>query len=444
MSDIKFAFVFSLSCLLASRPSAANPIDAFGFGSRASAMGGAATADCEDSSANYYNPAGLVRKTDLRIDIGYRYARPLLDLDGRRQSIDDTRGFLIGLVAPGRIGGFRFAFGAAFAIPDQRLFRVRQLAFATPRFVYYDNRTQRMFLSANLAVQIIPGLYLGAGVTFLSRTEGQVNLTGNVAFTQPEESSLVSKVDVGLFAVRYPEAGILWEATPWLSVGVSYRHSFTLELDQQFRIDGSVGDPRPGVPPIVPKGYFSTTARVSDMFQPAQLTAGFAARVVRRLLVTFDATYARWSDYPANRALPLTLDIGVFNNLVHLRGPRTYPPPRFHDILIPRLGLEWRAHEGPALALDVRAGYSYEASPAPEQTGEQNLADADKHTVAAGAGLEVRRLRVLAGSLTFDAHVAATVLARRANRKLDALDPVGDFTAGGSVLQVGLTMRTRF
>ncbi|MGZ3442669.1 MAG: OmpP1/FadL family transporter, partial [Polyangia bacterium] len=55
----------------------ANPMDVFGAGSRATAMGGAATAASEDSSANYYNPAGLVRGHDLRIDIGYRYAQPL-------------------------------------------------------------------------------------------------------------------------------------------------------------------------------------------------------------------------------------------------------------------------------------------------------------------------------------------------------------------------------
>jgi len=68
----------SLLCAVWAIPSTtrANPIDAFGWGSRATAMGGAATAASEDAAANYYNPAGLVRGRDLRIDLGYRYAQP--------------------------------------------------------------------------------------------------------------------------------------------------------------------------------------------------------------------------------------------------------------------------------------------------------------------------------------------------------------------------------
>jgi long-chain fatty acid transport protein len=436
------AFLFSLSCLLTARPARPNPIDAFGFGSRAAAMGGAATAASEDSSANYYNPAGLVRGTELRLDVGYRYAQPSLHIDGHDEVVDATRGFLIGLVAPGAIGPVRFAFGAAFAIPDQRLFRVRSLAFQAPRFVYYDNRTQRMFLSANLAFQIVRGLYIGAGITFMSRTQGQVNLSGNVAYTNPDDSGLVSKIDVGLFAVRYPEVGILWDALPWLSVGASYRHSFTLQLDQQFRIDGSVGNP--GVAPLVPAGYFSTTALVDDLFQPWQLTAGLAARW-RRLLFTFDATFARWSEFPANHALELALDIGVFNSRVHLAAPRTYPDPGFHDILIPRFGVEWRVWDRRSLALDLRGGYSWERSPVPEQSLESNLADCDKHTFSVGAGVELRMLEsVLPGPLAVDAHLAATWLPRRSNQKIDPRDLVGDFTADGSVVQLGVTLRSRF
>src|SRR5262249_14097587 len=134
----------------------ANPMDAFGYGSRATAMGGAATAASFDSSANYYNPAGLVRGHDLGIDIGYRDAQPILRMNGRDVGVDASHGFLVGLVAPAAIGPFRFAFGASLWLPDQRLTRVRSLPFAQPRFVLYDNRPQRLYLATNLAIQILP------------------------------------------------------------------------------------------------------------------------------------------------------------------------------------------------------------------------------------------------------------------------------------------------
>ena len=435
---------FVAMALAAADVAHANPIDAFGYGSRAAAMGGAATAASEDSSANYYNPAGLVRGHDLRIDIGYRYAQPLLRMNGRDVGVDASRGFLVGIVAPGRIGPFRFAFGASLWLPDQRLTRVRSLPFDQPRFVLFDNRPQRLYLAANLAIQIVPGLYVGGGLTFMSKTAGQLFLKGSVAVSDPDASSLVSKIDVDLVAVRYPQAGILWEATRWLSIGVTYRHSFVLNLDQQFRIDGNIGNP--GLTPIVENGYFAAHSISIDLFQPWQLTGGAALRLKRELLLTFDVTFARWSEFPVPAAnLTLGLDIGVYNDKVMLPPPRSYAPSRFHDIVIPRAGVEWRAWQRPKIAIDLRAGYSYEPTPVPDQIGESNFADSDKHTFSVGAGFELARITaILPRPLAIDVHFAGTYLPPRANRKIDALDPVGDFVADGVILQLGLMIRSRF
>jgi long-chain fatty acid transport protein len=422
----------------------ANPIDAFGFGSRAPAMGGAATAASEDASANYYNPAGLVRGHALRIDIGYRYAQPVLKLNGQDTGVDASRGFAIGIAAPGQIGPFRFAFGASLWLPDQRLTRVRSLPYDQPRFIYYDNRMQRLLLSTNLAIQIIPGLYIGGGLTFMSKTQGQLFLKGDVAVSDPDASSLVTKIDVDLVAIRYPQVGILWDATRNVSIGVTYRHSFRLDVDQQFRVDGNIGNP--GLPPIVMNGFFSARSISNDMFQPWQLTAGAAVRLTRRFLMTYDLTFARWSEMPVPASdLTLGIDIGQFNDMVHLPPKRVFSNPYFHDIVIPRIGGEWRALERPKANLDLRAGYSYEPTPAPEQIFDTSFADCDKHTFSIGLGLELPRLQpILALPLMLDFHFALTLLPPRANRKVDPLDKVGDFIAAGSVPQIGVMLRSQF
>jgi long-chain fatty acid transport protein len=430
--------------VLAGASARANPLDAFGYGSRATAMGGAATAASEDSSANYYNPAGLVRGKDLRFDLGYRYAQPLTRINGHDLGVDASRGLFVGLVAPGSIGPFRFSFGVSLWLPDQRLTRVRTLPFAQPRFILFDNLSQRLFFAANLAIQIVPGLYIGGGLTFMSRTQGRVLLKGNIAVTDPEESALVTNIDVDLVAVRYPQAGILWEATRQLALGLTYRHSFRLEVDQQLRVDGSVGNP--GATPLVESGYFAAHTVSSDLFQPWQLTAGAALRLLRTLLVTVDLTYARWSEMPTPGAqLVLGLDIGQFNDRVMLPPSRDYPSPGFHDIVIPRAGVEWRALQRDRVAVDVRGGYSYEPTPVPEQRGESNFADADKHTFSVGAGVELARVtEILPRPVSLDAHVAVTAMPPRDNRKLDARDPTGDFVADGVIVNLGLMLRSRF
>src|SRR5581483_10026868 len=92
----------------------------------------------------------LARGRDLRIDIGFRWAQPLLQFNGGDVGTNATRGVSAGLLLPGRIGAVRFAFGAAVWLPDQWLLRQRWMAYGQPRFIYYDNRTQRMLLSTNL------------------------------------------------------------------------------------------------------------------------------------------------------------------------------------------------------------------------------------------------------------------------------------------------------
>jgi long-chain fatty acid transport protein len=427
----------------------ANPADAFGLGSRAAALQGAATALADDSSAVYYNPAGLSRARDLRIDLGYQGAQPLLTLNGKDVGVDATHGFTAGLVAPGTLFGKHFAFGAALFLPDDRISRTRALPFAQPRFAYYDNRTQRIFLGAALAIEIVRGLHVGAGLAFMARTAGTVELQGTISPTDPDNASaLVTAINVDLIAVRYPHAGIAWEVNRWLTLGVSYRHSFLLQLDQGFTISGTVGDANKT--PIINQGTFAARTVSTDLFQPWQLTAGAAVRLTRRVLISYDLAFVRWSDFqtPASAAT-VSFDLGAtFNPLIHVPPPRSFPSPGFHDIFIPRLGIEWRAVDGALgdrVSLDLRAGYRYEPSPAPEQTGESNYADCDKHGVSVGAGLVLQRLTaILPRPLAIDAHLGVTVLAPRANHKIDPTDPVGDYVAAGAVVEGGVTTRWSF
>jgi long-chain fatty acid transport protein len=425
-------------------PAVANPVDIFGYGSRATAMGGAATAASDDSSANYFNPGGLVRGRDLRIDLGYRYAQPILRMNGYDSGVDASHGFFIGLVAPAHIGPFRFAFGAALFLPDQRLARVRTLPFEQPRWVLFDNRPQRLYFAANLAIQIVPHLYVGGGLTFMSRTAGDLFLKGDVALSDPDSSTLVSRINVDLVAVRYPQAGILWDATRYLSLGITYRHSFGLKLDQGFRLDGNIGSP--GLTPVVQNAYFSARAQSLDLFQPWQLTGGMALRLTRALLLTLDMTFSRWSEFPVPAAtVMIALDVGMFNSRVHLPPMRVYPNPTFHDTLTPRLGAEWRVREWSKVTLNLRGGYAYEQSPVPDQSGESSYADSDKHTFSIGAGVDLERVTsILPRPLSLDVHAAVTYLPSRANRKLDPLDAVGDFTADGAIVNLGIMLRSRF
>src|SRR6185436_16921668 len=149
----KSAFVL---CVLVPSLAFANPPDTYGFGSRETAMGGAVAAETRGFAANYYNPAALARSRGLEIGIGYFRADHHLEMNGQDNHVDPVKGINGGLVVPGDILGLHFAFGIAVHLPDDRISRVRAFRQEQPRWELYDNRNQRLFLAANVAVEPFP------------------------------------------------------------------------------------------------------------------------------------------------------------------------------------------------------------------------------------------------------------------------------------------------
>lgn len=433
-----------LALLLAPGTAAANPVDLFGFGARAQGAGGAMTAATDDAGANYYNPARLAGSDDIRIDVGYQLALPSLAVDGQDQNVDASRGTALGIVVPGRLAGARLAIGAGLFLPDQQITRTRTLPSGQPRWSLYDNRPQRLFLAANVALALPGRVSIGAGISYMSSTKGDVALDGVVGFPDASTSQLALAIDVDLETIRYPQAGVSWDATPWLTLAATYRGGFKLVLDQTFDITGDIGTP--GFDPLVADGFLHLRSLAQDLFQPATVTVAGRARVTPRLALSFDLGWQRWSVYENPAAqIDIALDIGDFQDLVNIPPQEPLPDPHFHDIAVPRLGVEWLAADGPRRRWMVRGGYAYEPSPAPPQFGSTNHIDNDKHTLAAGATLELPGIGgVILRPVSFDLSLMATFLPERQHDKLLAVDPVGDYRSGGRVLAGGVSSRWRF
>ena len=239
--------------------------------------------------------------------------------------------------------------------------------------------------------------------------------------------------------IRYPQAGVAWELRPWLTVGASYRGGFRLQIDQTFDIAGDIGTP--GFPPVVTDGSLHLRSQAQDLFQPAQLTGGAAARLTPRWTVAFDLAWHRWSTFENPAAhIELGLDLKQFQDLVDIPPQEPLPLPHFHDIAIPRLGVEHT--RGGAR---WRAGYAYEPSPAPAQRGATNFIDNDKHTLALGAGVDKAGLgRIVLKPISFDVALGITWLPERTHAKLIAADPVGDYRSAGVIVTGSVTSRWRF
>jgi hypothetical protein len=125
--------------------------------------------------------------------------------------------------------------------------------------------------------------------------------------------------------------------------------------------------------------------------------------------------------------------------------PTVVLPIQIHDIVIPHLGVEWRAITQRTWEGFLRAGYEFQKSPIAAQTGPTNYVDRDRHSVSAGLGLRLPApATLLPGDVRLDAHVQYSVLPTETTTKVDASDPVGDYTAGGHIWNVGMMATVGF
>lgn len=441
----RLAQLFTLSATLCGLAAAAhaNPLDAFGFGARGIALGGAMTALANDYSANYYNPAGLASDDKLRLEFGYIYVDPGLRINGGDQNVDRSYGVQGGLVMPGRIFGRNVAFSVALFLPAERISRIRALPQQQPRWVLYDNNPQRLVITTSVGFEVVPNLMLGVGLSYLSDTRGTLDMSGLVSIQDSEQTSLFSAVDVDLSAVRYPSAGLLWTPGEHARIGIGFRDRFSLDLDLGVNVAGDVAPLFPGEPPLVSDAAFNLLTTNTNLFSPRQLSAGFAWDGGRWLAVV-DLTWAQWSQFdPPVSTIDIDLQLDPLDFVIP--PGETIIDPDFHDILITRIGGEFDVVDSRHFGLTARAGYFWEPSPVPDQPGRTNYIDNDKHGGSLGLGFRFSEFSdVFTAPLLFDVAGQYIGIPERTYLKANPADAVGDYQAAGSFLGFSTSLSILF
>lgn len=424
----------------------ANPLDTFGFGSRAASMGSAVVADSSDFAAVYYNPAGLVGAKGPDFSVGYFHASHNLAMNGRDNHVDSVRGIVGGFVTPGKIAGIPFAFGLATHLPDERISRIRTMRQEQPRWELYDNRSQLLYLSTALAIRPFSFLEIGAGITHLAATRGRLEITGKADIVNPHDSQLRHEVMADLSTVRYPQAGMRVHLGDAFTLGLAYRARTRLELQLDTKLQGQVD----ALGLEIPASY-SLSSRNVGVFIPRQMALGSSMKLWdRHLTVNLDVTWMGWSTYESAISRSTTeLDVKVPEGIPVTIPPNPKPtqviPPNFRDTFVPRLGIEYVGQVNESIEVPFRAGYVYERSPVPTQKGVTNFVDTDRHVLSLGTGVRLLRpIAELPGDLRLDLHAQYSLLPERVMLKDDPTDFTGDYRAGGNILSAGATLGLGF
>jgi long-chain fatty acid transport protein len=386
------------------------------------------------------------------------YAWNHLAINGQDNEVANVHGLVGGLALPGKIFGVPFAFGVALYMPDAGISRVKALRQERPRWALYDERASIIFLAANLAVRPVRWLELGGGVAFLASTRGRFEITGTADILHPYDSQLRHEVDADLASVRYPQVGARILLDGFGAIGLTYRGQTKIQLSLDAHLAGNVDFAGLTVPLL-----YDLASRTANAFLPQQFVLGVSFSRVKNLKVNADFTFVNWAAYESPTAITTSnLDVKLPPGVPIALPPNPKPvnviPPGFANRLVPRVGVEYvvpaagsyrrLANEDVdrrTVEIPLRAGYVYERSPVPPQTGITNFVDADRHTLSLGAGVTLNAPgKVLPGSLTLDLHAQYSILPERVTRKDNAADFVGSYRAGGSMLGIGATMTAVF
>ena len=110
-------------------------------------------------------------------------------------------------------------------------------------------------------------------------------------------------------------------------------------------------------------------------------------------MVAVGVTWKQWSRFrnpivytAVPESLPTELCPQKVEGAVEGQTGCRQPDPDFSDIFVPRVGVEYTLPLGDWQVVP-RAGFAYEPSPVPSQTGDQNYLDNERMIFAAGVGV---------------------------------------------------------
>ncbi|MBP2684589.1 MAG: aromatic hydrocarbon degradation outer membrane protein [Deltaproteobacteria bacterium] len=352
-------------------------------GNKANAMAFAFTAQADNPSAIYYNPAGLTQLEGNNIALGVTYVKenggtfngftPVDNFAAFKSETQKDLNFFIpnmyythttkgGWIAYG-VGVFApFGLGQEYENENTSIFR--------NQITKIDLQT--VVVNPTFAFKINEAISVGFGVDFMYGRAELERTPWNPALAAANNGNVYNLDLEGDGTAWGYNFGILVKATPNLRFGANYRSPFTLEIKAG---DVNLSNIHPAARAAFGGSTYSTEGG-AQIKMPATFAFG-AAYTVGRLTVEADADWTLWSSY---QSLPIWFSQPVPPFLP--AGSDT--PKRWEDVWALRTGLEYRVTDPIAL----RAGFSYDPTPAPAETLGPELPDADRLYYTLGAGFK--------------------------------------------------------
>jgi long-chain fatty acid transport protein len=389
------------ACILATVAGTASLAGAAGLkvneqGGKAMAMGNAFTAQADDPSALFYNPAGIAFLKGTQVNLGsttiyvpsteFTGTAPLSGnaptgvgtasvFEKAKNDIFIAPAFYATHSFEGAPVSIGIAVNAIYPLAkswdESSAFRAEIMNIAVKPINFQPTVAYR-FDDWNLAVAA--GLDITHAIVTLQRMAYSPNPSiPNSAYELGNMGLDGTATDVGW------NAGLKWKPRPDLSFGAAYRSEIKLKIEgnANFLATTPAGFDIIGMTTGSTSPYSRTraTSTVStDITLPASLALGVAWQPTEKLTLEVDAEQTYWSSMKKLEFSFASPQFANFNNK-----PK---PLNWTDVWCYKVGGQYALTKN----VDLRAGYMYDLNPIPDSTIGPVLPDADRHSFSIGQG----------------------------------------------------------
>jgi long-chain fatty acid transport protein len=357
-------------------------------GAKAMGMGFAFTAQADDPSAIYFNPAGLTQLKGQNVMVGVTYVRenggeftgttpvdnnvPGPGFTNQKSETQKSLNFFIPNAYYTRTtnaGNVSYGVGifAPFGLGQE--YKDKHTSIFRNQITKIDLMT--VVVNPTIAFKINEFLSVGAGIDYMYGKATLAKTPWSPALVPVAQNGNVFDLELeGTGDAWGYNFGLLLKPTENLRIGANYRSPFTLDIKDG---DVTLANINPGVAPAL-AGLTGTKANAT-ISMPATFALG-ASYTMGRLTVNADGDWTFWHSY---RSLPIDFK----DNRPVL--PDSNAAKNWNDVVALRLGAEFRVTD----PLALRAGFAYDPSPVPANTMGPELPDAHRFNYMVGAGYKV-------------------------------------------------------
>ncbi len=517
MRKIVCSFLFLGLCLYNLETSTL--ANSYGFSAYGVGVSGARTASVADWTSVYFNVAGLANPFDLTsnsllirlkegeeterdtVEVGLGYAHQLSFLSiipdfSHLHSVADSRTFTSADAKQTFINDFKkqinqnisevfgssdfyqsgiieiglnlnlnglikmpfdvpLTFGLALSVQNTLgLAGISQLQVDHYNFLKYGNAAESFSILAGMATQLWKDrLSVGIGASLSATGQGRIDLT-DVAIT-PNQQYPNQTISLNLNLRVAPTVGIIYHQpikTKRLLIGFSFRGENYLNITP-LRANASL------LQTLIPTLQLLLT--ISQFYVPHTMILGFSSDVYSGLILSVDLDIQLWSRYN----IPAYVN-NFYSNFATAEATRAnvsaneilsaYSLPKFRDIYIPKLGIEYSPNHAVEISVPIwiRFGYAYEQAIVDVSTNQVNYLDNEKHKFSTGLRVVIPENKIIKSHIEIDFGFQYHLAVNRTSNKVytswennslsDRSLPNPSYTFGGHVIVMSLSTAFKF